>query len=104
MDIVGTQGTREIDIDQFYLGYKKLALQPDELIRGVRFSVPRAAERLGLYKISRRHDLDISTFTAAVLLRLDDGVIAERPLVALHTVPQGNLWQWVTDYVRLLIQ
>ncbi len=34
--------------------------------------LPTEAQTLRLYKVSRRLDLDISTFTAAVLMELDD--------------------------------
>ncbi len=66
-------GKRTVDINDFYLGYKKFNLQPDEIITRVR--VPIVADKLKLYKVSRRKDLDISAFTAAILLRTTNGHI-----------------------------
>lgn len=71
----GTRGPREVPIASFYLGYKKFDLRADEIITAVR--VPRAGagaaggqgEILKLYKVSRRRDLDISAFTAAIRLQ-----------------------------------
>jgi xanthine dehydrogenase small subunit len=66
-------GARTVDINDFYLGYKKFNLQPDEIITRVR--VPIVRDPLKLYKVSRRKDLDISAFTAAIRLRTTDGHI-----------------------------
>jgi xanthine dehydrogenase small subunit len=62
-------GTRTVPIDRFYLGYRKFDLQPDEIITRVR--IPIVRDTLKLYKVSRRKDLDISAFTAAIRLSLD---------------------------------
>jgi len=67
-------GERTVPIDSFYLGYKKFDLQPGEIITRVR--VPVVRDLLKLYKVSRRRDLDISAFTAAIRLRTADSHIA----------------------------
>jgi xanthine dehydrogenase small subunit len=59
-------GTRTVPMDRFYLGYRKFDLQPDEIITRVRIGIVR--DTLKLYKVSRRKDLDISAFTAAIRL------------------------------------
>jgi xanthine dehydrogenase small subunit len=61
-------GTRTVPIDRFYLGYRKFDLQPGEIITRVRLSIVR--DTLKLYKVSRRKDLDISAFTAAIRLAM----------------------------------
>jgi xanthine dehydrogenase small subunit len=66
-------GARTVAIQDFYLGYKKFDLRPDEIITRIR--VPVVRDRLKLYKVSRRRDLDISAFTAAIRLRTLDGHI-----------------------------
>jgi len=72
-------GARSVPIDRFYLGYRKFDLHPDEIITRVRISIVR--DTLKLYKVSRRKDLDISAFTAAIRLgltgdRIDRAAIA----------------------------
>jgi xanthine dehydrogenase small subunit len=72
-------GTRTVPIDRFYLGYRKFDLHPDEIITSVR--IPIVRDTLKLYKVSRRKDLDISAFTAAIRLaisgdRIDHAIIA----------------------------
>ncbi|MEA2336926.1 MAG: xanthine dehydrogenase small subunit [Thermoanaerobaculia bacterium] len=61
-------GARTVPIDRFYLGYRKFDLQPDEIITRVRIGIVR--DTLRLYKVSRRKDLDISAFTAAIRLAM----------------------------------
>ena len=75
LEIRGSKGTRRVPITSFYLGYKQLDLQPDEIITHVH--VPVVSDTLKLYKVSRRRDLDISAFTAAIRLRMADGHIAD---------------------------
>src|SRR5205823_11186015 len=66
-------GARTVAVGDFYLGYKKFDLRPDEIITRVR--VPLVEDKLKLYKVSRRKDLDISAFTAAIRLRTTNGHI-----------------------------
>jgi xanthine dehydrogenase small subunit len=66
-------GVRRVAVPDFYLGYKKFDLKADEIITRVR--VPIVRDKLKLYKVSRRKDLDISAFTAAIRLRTTDGHI-----------------------------
>lgn len=83
--LASTAGRREVNINKFYRGYKQLDLRPGELIVEVRIPLPANDELLRLYKVTRRRDLDISGFTAAVRLRLDDDVI-DRASIALGAV------------------
>ncbi len=69
VEATGLKGSRRINLNQFYQGYKKLALQPDEIITRIFCPLPKEDETLKLYKVSRRKHLDIATFTAAILMR-----------------------------------
>jgi len=69
LELAGTSGTRVVPIPSFYRGYKKFDLKPDEII--TRVFVPVVTDTLKLYKVSRRKDLDISAFTAAIRLRMN---------------------------------
>lgn len=62
-------GARRVPVERFYLGYKQFDLKPDEIITRVR--VPVVRDTLKLYKVSRRRDLDISAFTAAIRIAMD---------------------------------
>jgi xanthine dehydrogenase small subunit len=77
LELRSVNGTRSVPITDFYQGYKKLDLRPGELIARVRVPLPANDELLRLYKVSRRRDLDIASFTAAIRLRLDGETISE---------------------------
>ncbi|MFO0791214.1 MAG: FAD binding domain-containing protein [Pirellulales bacterium] len=76
LELVSTAGKREVNINNFYQGYKKFDLRPGELIARVRVPLPADEELLKLYKISRRRDLDIASFTAGIRLQLNGDSIA----------------------------
>lgn len=75
VELTGVHGARRVNINNLYRGYKQLAVEPDEIITRVRIPIPSESEHLRLYKVSRRRDLDISTFTAAIRIRRSDGQI-----------------------------
>ncbi|HEV7238057.1 MAG TPA: FAD binding domain-containing protein [Thermoanaerobaculia bacterium] len=75
LELTGKSGARTVPIADFYLGYKKLDLRPDEIITRILIPLPGDGETLRLYKISKRSHLDISTFTAAMLMRRTNGRI-----------------------------
>ncbi len=75
LEVGSVSGRRQIPIEDFYLGYKTLDLKPDEVILSVRTPLPTENQRLKLYKISKRRDMDISTVTAAFLLEFEEDLI-----------------------------
>ncbi|MEM9352143.1 MAG: FAD binding domain-containing protein [Planctomycetota bacterium] len=75
IELASVDGRRSVAIQDFYLGYKQLEMKPEEIIVSVRTPLPAEGERLKLYKVSKRRDMDISTVTAALLLRLDGDLL-----------------------------
>ncbi len=77
LGIEGPEGSRRVNINDFYQDYKQFDLAPGELLAQIAMPLPREDEWLRLYKITRRRDLDISTFTAAIRMRRDRDRISE---------------------------
>lgn len=77
LNLVSKRGPRSVAINDFYLGYKQIDLQPNELLESIVCPRLKWNQRLKLYKISKRPDMDISTFTAAILLTMDCEVITD---------------------------
>jgi xanthine dehydrogenase small subunit len=75
LELQSGMGSRTVKITDFYQGYKKFDLRPDELLTRLRIPLPTENQKLRLYKVSRRRDLDISTFTAALLVESDGETI-----------------------------
>lgn len=70
IELSSSLGSRKVNMNDFYTGYKQLNMQDDEIISRVYIPILPRADRLRLYKVSNRKDLDISTFTAAIRLQL----------------------------------
>jgi xanthine dehydrogenase small subunit len=84
--IAGKLDFRTVNINDFYHGYKQTDLRPGELIYSVKLPRPAPEDILRLYKVTRRRDLDISSLTAAIRLRLDDADNITLAAIALGAV------------------
>src|SRR5206468_1054130 len=67
-------------IDEFFVAYRKTALQPGEILKAI--IVPQNPKRRGrFFKVSKRREMDISTVAGCFVVRLDDsGKIAHARL------------------------
>jgi xanthine dehydrogenase molybdopterin binding subunit/xanthine dehydrogenase small subunit len=66
-------GERQLPIEQFFVGYRKTALQPGEILKTIilpRISTSLTSKRR-YYKVSKRREMDISTVAGAFHLQLD---------------------------------
>ena len=66
VEAASVRGTRLIDIDDFYLGVKRNALAPDELIRSVRVPVRKGPQQFA--KVGTRNAMVIAVCSVAVSL------------------------------------
>jgi xanthine dehydrogenase small subunit len=85
LELLSHAGRRRVKINGFYQSYKVKDLAPQEIISRILVPLPAADELLKLYKISRRQDLDIATFGAAIRLRRAGNIIT-RAYVAFSGV------------------
>ena len=69
IELTSVGGSRRVNINDFFSGYKRTVMLDDELITRVLIPIPAADELFRLYKVSHRKDLDISAFTAAFWIR-----------------------------------
>jgi len=75
LELISKAGTRRVKVNGFYKGYKIKDLAADEIITRVLIPLPAPDELLKLYKVSRRNDLDIATFGAAIRVKRAGEVI-----------------------------
>ena len=68
----GPGGERPIAADDFFVGYRKTALRPGELLLRVEFDAPAAGVRFASYKVSKRREMDISAVSAALRVGVDE--------------------------------
>jgi xanthine dehydrogenase small subunit len=73
LKLVSARGARELPLEDFFLGYRKTALAPDEIIQGL--TIPRLwqGESFHCDKVSKRRDQDISAVAGAYRLRIKHG-------------------------------
>jgi xanthine dehydrogenase molybdopterin binding subunit/xanthine dehydrogenase small subunit len=77
---------RRVDVADFFLGYRKTALAPGEIIREIR--VPRVGPAAGLtrkvdfLKVSKRRELDISIVAGAFLVDVNANGTVARACIA----------------------
>ncbi|MFL6570053.1 MAG: xanthine dehydrogenase small subunit, partial [Chthoniobacterales bacterium] len=69
--LASASGERTLAIDDFFVAYRKTALQPAEILKAI--IVPREPKRRGRFlKVSKRREMDISTVAGCFVVRLDD--------------------------------
>ena len=68
---------REVPLAEFYTGYQRNVLQAGEFLREIRVPLAAASARLACYKVSKRHDQDISALCAAFRVDLVEGMLRE---------------------------
>ena len=86
VELTGTSGARRVNINEFYTGYRTTVARPDELITRVFIPLPARDEIFKLYKISRRKELDISAFTAAIWIKRNGGEVIDDVRIAFGGV------------------
>jgi xanthine dehydrogenase small subunit len=78
--VASRRGERVLPVEAFLTGYRKNALEAEEVIVSVDLPRPGPDVLLACEKISKRHDQDIATVGAAMLLRMEGGVVREARL------------------------
>jgi xanthine dehydrogenase small subunit len=63
---------RHVPLEDFYIGYRQSLLQPDEVLAWIVVPRPTPGSWLGVYKVSKRHEDDISAVCLAVQLQWAD--------------------------------
>ena len=72
IELLSATGSRHVPLESFFMGYRRTALKPGEILASV--TVPKLPDgaRAGAYKVSKRRELDISTVSAAFVIEVDD--------------------------------
>jgi xanthine dehydrogenase small subunit len=68
---------RRVAAADFFLGYRKTALEPGEFLEAIEVPLPATRDPFAIYKVSKRFEQDISAVCGAFWLRLRDGAVAD---------------------------
>ncbi len=83
--VCGLNVERKIPIENFHLGYRKLDLNKGELIKEIRFTIPKKGMGSAYYKYGLRKSQAISVVDAAACILIKNGKI-EQATIALGAV------------------
>ena len=108
--LVSAEGDREVDLAEYFTGYRTTVLRDGELIRAVRIPLPLAA-LTGFHKVAKRRFDDISSVGAAFAIdvgsdgtvasaRIGLGGVAATPIRARATEAALVGRRWDLDAVR----
>lgn len=84
MEVASIRGSRRIKAEDFWVGYRKTALEPDELLLSIHIH-PDAQDRLYYRKVGTRMAQAISKVMLGGRLRIENGIVTEAR-VALGSV------------------
>jgi len=72
--IASATGERVLPLDEFFVSYRKTALQPGEILKSIVIPRPQPGiqTRRRFYKASKRREMDISTVAACFAVTLDE--------------------------------
>jgi xanthine dehydrogenase small subunit len=74
--LVSVDGEREVDLAEYFTGYRQTVRRPDELIRAIRIPLP-LANLSAFHKVAKRRYDDISSVAVGFAIDLgDDGTVA----------------------------
>ena len=99
MEIAGPSGERELPVAEFPAGFLTPALNPDELLTGIRIPIWQRPNGSGFVEFARRHG-DYAIVSAAVMLAPDHAGRIGRATVTLGGVGAAPLR--LTEAERLL--
>ena len=80
--LMSVRGSRQFAVEDFYTGYKKNQLAPDEVLAWIMVPKAAAGEQVEIYKISKRFDDDISAVCLAIDLQVVHGVVTQASIGA----------------------
>ncbi|WP_341947300.1 FAD binding domain-containing protein [Microbacterium sp. LWH11-1.2] len=72
--LASVDGEREVELAEYFTGYRQTIRRPDELIRAVRIPLPLASVT-AFHKIAKRRFDDISSVAIAFALDIEDGIV-----------------------------
>ncbi|MDQ8187760.1 FAD binding domain-containing protein [Pelagicoccus sp. SDUM812002] len=97
--ISSRSGLRIVPLKKFYLRYKQLAKEPDEVVSEIRFAKPTERECVHWEKVSKRKILDIATVNAASKFEVKNSFIARACLAVGGVAATPLFLQKASDFL-----
>jgi xanthine dehydrogenase small subunit len=94
--LAGVDGEREVELADYFTGYRTSVRRADELIRAIRIPLP-LADLTAFHKIAKRRFDDISSVAVGFAIDHDDAGIVQRAQIGLGGVAATPLRATVTE-------
>lgn len=108
--LMSVRGHREMPLENLYIGYRKNAMEADEVLAWLKVPKPTVGELLRVYKISKRFEDDISAVCLAIKLHVVEnkvvsasigaGGVAATPVRAMKTEAMLTRQAWTQATVK----
>ena len=82
LNLFGKNGTRKVNIKNFFRGYRKNILKKDEIISSIEIPYANKKNKIFSWKLSKRYDQDISTVSLAINIQMQNNIIKELHIAA----------------------
>jgi xanthine dehydrogenase FAD-binding subunit len=90
LTIEGPDGSRQMPLEDFFLGPSRVALEHREIMTAITVSRDNYSDYYGhFYKYAMRDAMDIATIGCSAVCRVDDGVLTDLRLAYGVAAPQG---------------
>lgn len=96
----GKRESRTIPLRNFYKGYKTLDKKPEEFIEKIWFELPGENTLFNFEKVSKRTHLDIASVNSAILVTIENDVIADAGISAGGVGPVPMYLQKTSSFLK----
>ena len=96
----GEGESRTIPLRKFYKGYKALDKKPEEFIEKIWFELPGKNSFFNFEKVSKRTNLDIASVNSAILVTIENDVIADAGISAGGVGPVPMYLQKTSAFLK----
>ena len=90
LEVAGPGGLRRVMVEMFHRGPKERALARAEIITRVLIPLPEPGELVRLYKISKRKEIDTSTFRAGIRIAQREGRVESAAIAYSGVGPRAT--------------
>lgn len=87
IELVSSEGTRWIGLDDFFIAPGRTSLAPGEFVRTLRLPIPEPGCRSFFHKVGKRNALTIAIASLGILLWADDHIVRELRIAVGSVAP-----------------
>ncbi len=91
--------SRKVNLNEFFLDYKKINLTAGEIIESIEFEMPGKQSHVNFEKVSKRLHLDIASVNSAIKIEAQNNHITHAALAAGGIAPVPKYFNRTSDFL-----